>query len=337
MGYLMNKPIDSLSKVHGIKHDVNLKKVDKKKALNVKVKSQEAIGNKTYHAVKGKHDKKVAETVSHHVNIELLVKPIDLWETYPTINLVEIRHVNELKGLKRDLTKHLSRGNVPHFTEYDLSPFGLSKKVQVIGNVYVPIKRSEHLDIQSTLLRASPELGIKNSQAITFIIVEDEIWDEVIPALHLHSATILALPETLHEKVEKKAEKTAIPVSASRGRDVRVTRGRVENLTPKMKAQVVKLLLDLIAQEFYSKAKAEKKREQEKLKEEKCIKFAIEQYERLQKLVLTESKNKELSSDAFESIVRKWEDSSPPFPIRQVRNSTLWRELKSKMVQGYSF
>lgn len=332
----MDKPINSLSGANAVRTDIKLEKGIKKKALPVKVKSHEAVDAKPHLVVKGNKDKKVAETISHHINIEMLVKPIDLWETYPMINLVEIRHVHELKGLKKDLTKHLSvRNSESHFTEYDLSPFGLSKKVQVIGNVYVPIKRSEHLDIQSTLLRASPELGIKNSQAITFIIVEDEIWDEVIPALHLHSVTILALPEDLHEKEVKKSEKTEIPVT--KRQDAKVARFRAENFAPKMKAQVVKLLLDLIAQEFYSKEKTEKKREQEKLKEEKCIKFAIEQYERLQKLVVTESKNKELSSHDFEAIVKKWEDSCPPFPIRTTRSSTLWRELKSKMVEGYSF
>lgn len=334
----MDKSIDSSSRVQGVKVDVKTEKVSRKSSLPVKVPGhQEIHSDKAHHVVKGQHNKKVAEAASHHINIEMLVKPIDLWETYPTINLVEIRHTHEINQLKRDLTKHLSRAgrDEPHFTEYDLSPFGLSKKVQIIGNVYVPIKRSEHLDIQSTLLRASPELGIKNSQAITFIIIEDEIWDEVIPALHLHSATILALPEPTVEKEELKAEK-AISGTVSREKSAKAQRPVARELTPKMKAQVVKLLLDIIAQEFYSKEKADKKRERELLKEEKCIKFSIEQFERLQKLVTTESKKQELSSHDFESIVKKWEDSCPPFPIRTMRSSTLWRELKSKMVEGYT-
>lgn len=338
----MNKPIDSISNVQGAKAEITPEKVAKKKSLPVKPEAQspKLVGKPhhvVHHAVKGQPDRKVAETVSHHINIELLVRPIDLWETYPTINLVEIRHVHEINQLKRDLTKRLSQAerNKPHFTEYDLSPFGLSKKVQVIGNVYVPIKRSEHLDIQSTLLRASPELGIKNSHAITFIIVDDEIWDEVIPALHHHSATILALPEAQHEIEEKKAEK-AVFEAVPKQRSSKVQSFRVGELTPKMKAQVVKILLSLIAEEFYRKESAEKARERELLKEEKCIKFAIEQYERLQKLVVNESKKRELTSHDFESIVKKWEDSCPPFPIRTMRSSTLWRELKSKMVEGYS-
>jgi hypothetical protein len=333
----MDKSIDSSSRVQGVKADIKLEKVSRKSSLPVKVPGhQEIHSDKAHHVVKG-HNKKVAEAASHHINIEMLVKPIDLWETYPTINLVEIRHVHEIHQLKRDLTKHLARAgrNEPHFTEYDLSPFGLSKKVQIIGNVYVPIKRSEHLDIQSTLLRASPELGIRNSQAITFIIVEDEIWDEVIPALQLHSATILALPEVRAEKEVKKAE-MAVNRAIPKSKSSQVEGFRVTNLTPKIKAQVVKLLLDTIAQEFNSKEKAEKKRERELLKEEKCIKFAIEQFERLQKLVMTESKKRELSSHDFESIVKKWEDSCPPFPIRTMRSSTLWRELKSKMIQGFT-
>lgn len=335
----MDKSINSISKAHAAKTDLKPEKIAKKKALPVKVHGHEEVHSKPHHVVKGQHNKKVEETAAHHINIALLVKPIDLWETYPTINLVEIRHVHEISQLKNDLTRHLTGRNEPHLTEYDLSPFGLSKKVQVIGNVYVPIKRSEHLDIQSTLLRASPELGIKNSQAITFIIVEDEIWDEVIPALHHHSATILALPDIAPEKEEKETEK-AKRISfqgASKSKSTKAERYRVADLSPKVKAQVVKLLLDLIAEEFYSKEKAEKKRERELLKEEKCIKFAIEQFERLQKLVVTESKKHDLSSNDFESIVKKWEDSCPPFPIRTMRSSTLWRELKSKMVEGYTF
>lgn len=335
----MDKPIDSVSHAHQVKADLKLEKASKKKSLPVKVEApRKAEGVKSHHVVKGQHNKKVAETAGHHINIELMVRPIDLWEIYPTINLVEIRHVHEIDQLKVDLTKHLSRAgrNEPHITEYDLSPFGLSKKVQIIGNVYVPIKRSEHLDIQSTLLKASPELGIKNGQAITFIIVEDEIWDEVIPALHHHSATILALPEVGHEKEEKKAGKVEIRAAAPKPKDLKVHGVRVHNLTPRMKAQVVKVLLSMIAQEFYSKERIERKKEQERLKEEKCIKFAIEQYERLQKLVVTEAGKRELSAHDFESIVKKWDDSCPPFPIRTMRSSTLWRELKSKMVAGFT-
>lgn len=324
----MDKSIHSVSRTHGIKGEMKPEKGAKGKALPVRVQAQQAEGARSHRVVRAENDK-VAGAVAQHISVERVARPIDLWQTYPTINLVEIREMREIVQLKRDLTRHLSQKVGPHVTEFDLSPFGLSRRVQVIGNVYVPIKRSEHLDIQSTLLRASPELGIKNGQAITFIIVEDELWDEVIPALHLHSATILALPETMPEKEEKKSKEPAIGVISKTKDSARIR--RVENVSPKEKAMVVRAMMNRIAEEFYSKERSEEKKERERMKEEKCIKFAIEQYERLQKMVLLESKKHD-----FEEIVNKWEDSLPPFPIRLMRNSTLWRELKTKMIEGCS-
>lgn len=332
----MNQRVDSNFRVQDAGTDFKVEKRSKKRSIPVKVPVQsEADMGKKHRAVKS-HNKKVEETAASHINVKIPLRPIDLWETYPTINLVEIRHVREIKQLKRDLALHLSKtkGHELRYTEYDLSPFGLSKKVQIIGNVYIPIKRSEHLDIQSTLIKASPELGIKNSQAITFIIIEDEIFDEVIPALHLHSGVILDLPEEEAKKEEKAADMARF-LGVSKSRHFVAEGSRASLLPRARKEQVVRLLLDFIAYDFYKRDKADKKKDRELLKEEKCIKFALLQYERLQKLVLTESKKRDLTSHDFESIVQKWEDSCPPFPIRTAKSSTLWRELKSKMVEGF--
>jgi hypothetical protein len=62
----------------------------------------------------------------------------------------------------------------------------------------------------------------------------------------------LALPADEHEKAEKKEEKAVIG-AVSRQKSSKIEMIRVPDFTPKMKAQVVKVLSNLIAQEFYRK------------------------------------------------------------------------------------
>ena len=77
----------------------------------------------------------------------------------------------------------------------------------------------------------------------------------------------------------------------------------------------------------------EKKQLLKFLSEEKVFKYSEVQFERLQQSVLKASEN---GKGDFNAIAEKWANSlTPPFAIRSVNDSVLWKELKKEMVEEF--
>lgn len=250
-------------------------------------------------------------------------------QTLPIIDLVEINQLHEIDQLKLDFSQllrpELKKMQKPQLITYNLSFIGIDRDIQVIGNKYIPLKKSEHKDIHRTLLEHGHKIGI-NSQGLTLIVIEDEIFEKVIEALTHHSLMLTHVPFIQKERAKNKPKGT-----------LKLRSPHLEQATQPIvhvyKKEITKLVTHLLTQELHKIEKDTKKRDQKLFREEQVIKYAIEQYERLQEMVTKESLKKELTKDQFLSLSKKWEESFPPFPIRAVNESVLWRELKPKMIE----
>lgn len=288
----------------------------------------EKIVKKTAHAPK------IQRTASLKIAPEsTLRKPIELWEVFPPINLIEIKQKSDLKMLKTELASRMNEvkhvQSIEPLIEYDLSAFGINKSIQVIGNLYIPLKRSEHREIQSALAKISPELGLHDPNALTFIIIDDHLWEPVLQELHQHAHLMEAtIKESKH--VETKSKK----VSAHTLKNIpEPSTPHIHTQKNKWRAELEKVFLQHISDQLHSVQKRKKHNEEEAEAIEKCIQFSLLQFERLQKEVINQSNKKELTQKDLETLIHKWETSCPPFPIRPIQNSVLWRELKSQMIE----
>lgn len=325
----MNKlPIDPISS-SPIKALQELKHEKKKHPMRVGLPhiSSESK-NKAIKAVTGSHHPKINAALTGLKN-EPLIKPIDIWNIYPQINLIEIRSITDITDLKKTLKINISESSRAPMQEFDLTPFGFERTIQVLSKTYVPIRRSEHQEIQAILAERSPELGMTYPLGLTFIIVEDKLFDKVVRELHVHSE--MALPE--RHDIEKKEPKES---RAQPQQSITIQHSHKEIVKALIAIQknTTKIIRQLFSDEAHRKEKVKQNHEEELLKEEKYIKFSIKQFERLQKLVLKESEKRNLSLKDIETIASKWEDSCPPFPIRTIHGSDQWRKLKSEMIKS---
>ena len=71
------------------------------------------------------------------------------------------------------------------------------------------------------------------------------------------------------------------------------------------------------------------------LTDEKLLKYGSAQFEHLQKNVLKGAVNGQIAKGDFNMIAEKWANSLPPFPVRSVNDSVLWKELKPKMIEEF--
>lgn len=276
-----------------------------------KIHRQDVMPNKEFRARFGKQEMVVEKTVQKFDK--------ELWEAFPLINVVEIRHTNEIQVLTKTLTSIKGK----NARVYNLAPYGIDKTIQILGNTYVPIRRSEHQDIQALLRKMSPDLGIQNNKALTFIIVEDALYDNLLTELTKSEKSVLPHKEI---KIEEPEEVKKSRPSVVEKRTVKSSQKNV--FIEKWKRQAIKGLWDVFAGKFHTKEKNKEKREQELLKEEKCIKYATLQFERLSEMVVKAHSKKEI-----EKLCHLWDESCPPFPIRSVHLSTLWKEYKTKMIE----
>lgn len=275
-----------------------------------------------FHKEGGKHE------------IKAVVGNKELWDAFPVINLVEIRHTNEIGELKKSLTVVLNRSKKPqitHIKEYNLKPYGIDRKIQVLGNTYVPIRKSEHPDIQAALMKLNLDQGIKNKHGLTFIIVEDALFEKVMLELQHHSNMVMSAHHETEASASQKHERELPKHRITKDKELKLPKEEIATAVNAWKKTALKELKNIFAEALHTKERSKEKRELERQKEEKCIKYGIEQFERLQQMVLKEATKKNLSMKDIEIISTKWDDSSPPFPVRAVHFSTLWREYKTKM------
>lgn len=259
--------------------------------------------------------------------MEAISKKFDkeLWESFPSINLIEIRHTNEIEAFKKTLLNIKKTRRSTHIKEYNLAPYGIDRTIQVLGNTYVPIRRSEHQDIQAALMKMNPDQGIKDKRALTFIIVEDALYDNLLLELQRQNEF---LHSSLQEGKEKESKEQEVKGHAEVHSKPRARKQLHTLHLEKWKKEATKLLWDTFSDEFQTKDKSKEKREKERLKEEKCIKYGIAQLERLHEMVLKE----DVSKKGLESLYRKWDESCPPFPIRSTHAHALWKEYKSNLL-----
>lgn len=248
------------------------------------------------------------------------------------INFVEIKKLQDIESLKFDLSElktQLETLQRPQFASFNFTQVGIEREIQVIGNRYVPVRRSEQQTIHQTIRDHGRSIGM-DSPGLTLVVIEDAIFDQVMEELTHHSVMI---PPTLYER-EKTSSKVKEEEPQATVRPRREVVGKKSDKTQSVewKNEVAKLMTKLV--EEGKKTREKEKEEHQFLEKEAVIKYAILQYERLHDMVQKESVKKGLTRKQFDGLIQKWEESFPPFPIRAVNESVLWRELKPKMIEA---
>lgn len=106
--------------------------------------------------------------------------------------------------------------------------------------------------------------------------------------------------------------------------------------TRKLRQILAKLLENRQSEEIFRNESVAKKTALKAEIEDKFIKYCEAEFELLHQAVSQEAIKGHISKKSFDLIVEKWGASLPPFPIRVVNDSVLWKELKSKMTEEFA-